>query len=99
MLDLIPKFIITVLSENHIVDDIAESYIEHEVIPIKHRMDALHIAIATVYGLDKIISLNFHHIVRDKTRAFTQYINIVYGYNSIDIKSPMDVITELFYNG
>jgi hypothetical protein len=49
----------------------------------------------TVY---KIISLNCKHIVRDKTRAFTQYINTIYGLSSIDIKSPTDVITEVIDN-
>jgi predicted nucleic acid-binding protein len=98
MLNLIPEFNITVLPENFIVDNIADSYIEHNIIPLRYRIDAVHIAVATVYGLDKIISLNFQHIVREKTRTFSQYINTVYGYPSIDIKAPMDVIMEAIYN-
>jgi hypothetical protein len=39
-----------------------------------------------------IISLNFKHIVHDKTRILTYYINIINCYCSIAIKSPMEVI-------
>jgi hypothetical protein len=77
---------------------IADSYIEHKVIPLRYRYDAVHISIVTVNKIKKIISLNFKHIVRDKTRAFTQYINIVYRLSSINIKSPINVIMAVIDN-
>jgi hypothetical protein len=92
MLNLIKQFNIAILLENILADEIANSYIENNVIQLRYKYDALHIVMATVYGMDKIIRLNFKHIVRDKTRIFSQYINLVYGFRSIDIKSPMEII-------
>jgi hypothetical protein len=80
------------------VDNIANLDIENKIIPLKYQMDAIHIAIATFYGLDKIVSLNYQHIVKNKTKAFAQQINIVYGYNFIDIYTPMDLIKEVIDN-
>jgi hypothetical protein len=92
MISLISKFNIIVLEQNDAAKQLADLYIENKIIPEKYRMDATHIALATINSLDKIISLIFQHIVRDKTRTFVAYINTIYSYSSIDIKSPMEVI-------
>jgi predicted nucleic acid-binding protein len=92
MLDLISKFSIIVLPENEVAVHIANLFINNNIIPRKYRFDALHIALALVNNLDKIISLNFKHIVRDKTRIFTEYISKIHNYRSISINSPMEVI-------
>ncbi|MDR1871041.1 MAG: PIN domain-containing protein [Deltaproteobacteria bacterium] len=97
MLSLIAKFNITVLPENDDAVNLAYLYIKNNVITLNHLIDATHIAIATVNNLDKIISLNFSHIVRDKTRLFTEYINSINGYGSIDINSPMEIVDHEDY--
>jgi hypothetical protein len=74
------------------VFDLANSYIEQEGIPKNSKMDALHIAMATVYRLDSIISLNFRHIVRKKTKDFLKKFHKNDEYNVIDIYSPLKVI-------
>jgi hypothetical protein len=56
--------------------------------------DASHIAAASVYGLDMIVSLNFRHIVREKTVKMTGAINTLLGYSALEIKSPMEVIDD-----
>ena len=50
------------------------------------------IAIAAVYGLDLIISMNFEHIVKHKTEKMTGAINTLNGYRAVEIVSPMEVI-------
>jgi len=52
----------------------------------------LHIAIATVYDLDMIISMNFQHIVKRKTKIGTGNINALNGYRVVEICSPMEVV-------
>ena len=42
----------------------AQEYINREVISSKNRDDALHIACASVYEVDFLISYNFEHIVK-----------------------------------
>jgi hypothetical protein len=92
MLSLIPMFNIKVLTENDNTRHLSNLYITNNIIPRQYILDASHIALATVYNLNKIISLNFKHIVRDKTKNFTDYINKIHGYHSIEINSPMEVI-------
>jgi hypothetical protein len=54
--------------------------------------DAHHVALATIAKADLIVSWNFKHIVHvDKIRAF-QPVNLVQGYTSIDIRSPLEIV-------
>jgi len=92
MLDLLTKYTVTILEYSDEASLLADIYVAEGVIPLKYRTDALHIALATVYGLDMIISLNFHHIVKRKTKVATESINLINGYHPIEIFNPMEVI-------
>jgi hypothetical protein len=92
MLNFITKFNIVVLPNNNDAVWLANLYIESNIIPSRYLLDATHIALATVNNLDAIISLIFQHIVKNKTKIFTEYINKSNNYHSIDIFSPMEVI-------
>lgn len=71
---------------------LADEYIKREIIPAKYENDALHVAIASVNNLDVIISWNFSHIVKFKTKKEVTGINIIMGYKPIEILSPWEVI-------
>lgn len=71
---------------------LSEEYIEKGVIPSKYEDDAFHIAIASVNNLDLIVSWNFTHIVKLKTRREVAVINTLMGYKPIEICSPQEVI-------
>ena len=71
---------------------LAKEYIEKGVIPSKYEDDAFHIAIASVNNLDIIVSWNFTHIVKLKTRREVAVINTLMGYKPIEICSPQEVI-------
>jgi hypothetical protein len=97
MLGLIQKFNITILNDTKFVFDIADLYIKNNIIPSKYIMDAMHIAISVVNNLDKIISLNFKHIVRDKTKIFIEYVCKINGHTPLTINSPFEIIdNDLF---
>ena len=91
MIGLIAKYDIAVLAPTDEAVRIAELYIEEKIIPQKYRTDGLHIAIATVNDLDMIISMNFQHIVKRKTKIGTSSINTLNGYRAVEILSPMEV--------
>lgn len=95
MLELIPKYGITALRINDEVDQLGDMYIVEGIIPEKHHLDALHIAMATVYGLDFIVSFNFKHIVKRKTVTMTESINLREGYRRLGIFSPTEVIENV----
>lgn len=54
--------------------------------------DALHIANCSVEGLDVIVSLNFRHIVKMKTKIMCSAINALYGLKAPYIFAPQEVI-------
>jgi hypothetical protein len=91
MLRLIKQYDISVLDFDDEAERLADLYVAEGVIPEKYRTDGLHIAIATVNYLDMIISMNFQHIVKRKTERMTAAINILNGYNAVDICNPMEV--------
>ena len=92
MLNLIPKYKIAVLEIDQKAYDLAEIYIEMGVIPEKFKIDGIHIAMASIHGMDCIVSLNFHHINKLKTKMATEIIHRMKGYNNPFICTPMEVI-------
>jgi predicted nucleic acid-binding protein len=94
MLNLILKYDIPILETSEEAVRIADLYIQEKIIPQKYRTDGLHIAIATVNDLDMIISMNFQHIVKRKTKIGTGNINALNGYRVLEICSPMEVIED-----
>ena len=74
---------------------LAEKYVVEEIIPAKHMDDALHIAAASVNDVDIVVSWNFEHIVKHKTRVAVAAINILKGYKALDICTPQEVIENV----
>lgn len=71
--------------------ELAAEYIKRGIIPQKYEDDAFHIAIATVNNLDAVISWNFEHIVKLKTKREVTGTNLLLGYKELDIYSPLEV--------
>ena len=92
MLNLIQKYEIIILEIDQKAYDLSDTYIEMGIIPLKFRIDAIHIAMAAVYDMDCIISLNFHHINKLKTKVTTEVIHRMKGYNNPFICTPMEVV-------
>ena len=76
-------------------DRLADKYIEEGIIPAVYRDDALHIALTSVKGLDILVSWNFKHLVKHKTRIETAGVNMLLGYKAIDICTPWEVIEDV----
>jgi len=74
------------------IGELADRYIKEGIIPQKYRPDALHIAVAVVNGIEVIVSWNFEHIVKLKTRVMVNGINKLQGYHEVEICSPEEVI-------
>ena len=76
------------------IAELAQKYINAEVISPNHLLDAEHIAVATVEKADIVVSWNFKHIVNiHKIRGFNS-VNLKEGYQLIEIRTPMEVINE-----
>lgn len=75
------------------VEKLVQCYIK--VMPIFKRWenDARHIALATVSGVDILVTLNCEHIDNEQTIRKVKLINKAEGYNNeLDIRRPEEVI-------
>jgi len=73
---------------------LAEAYIKEGIVGEANRVDAQHIAIATVQRVDILVSWNFQHIVKwSRIRAFNS-VNLKFGYPQLEIRSPQEVYYE-----
>jgi predicted nucleic acid-binding protein len=91
MIALIEQYSISALALNDEAEQLADTYVEQGIIPLKYRTDGIHIAVAAVNDLDMIISMNFQHIVKRKTKIGTGNINALNGYRAVEICTPMEV--------
>lgn len=76
------------------IKELAESYIKDKIITEKYYEDALHIACATVYQVDLLVSWNFKHIVNFNKIIQFNAGNLKNGYKSLQIYSPMEVLND-----
>lgn len=81
-----------VLQDSVEAAQLADAYLEREVVGEGSRSDALHVALATVGGADVLVSWNFKHIVNlGKIRHFNA-VNLERGYNLLEIRTPKEVL-------
>ena len=89
---LVLNYYLKILEPDPEVEQLARRYIENKIIPEKYGKDASHIAYAAIFELDAIVSWNFKHIVKLKTRTMVNGVNKLEGYREIEICSPLEVI-------
>ena len=77
------------------INVLTDKYISEKIVPVKYRDDALHIAICTVNDIDVLVSWNFEHLVKHKTRMEVFGINMLLGYKIIDLCTPQEVIEDV----
>lgn len=87
----IDEYQIELLSVTEEAKHLAKCYIDAKIIPQKYFPDALHIAVATTYNIPVLLSWNFEHMVKVKTKLAVIGINRQQGYPIIEISSPMEV--------
>lgn len=83
-----------VLPESSETLKLAEAYVIDRVVPARFRDDARHVAIASVAGVDALISWNFKHLVNLRRKRLIHSVNIRLGYPLIDLISPEEVVYE-----
>ncbi len=83
-----------IIFRNTEVDLLAFQYIESGAITTKYKEDALHIALATYYNVDVLVSWNFKHIVNLNRILKYNSVNLSNGYKIIEIRTPKEVISN-----
>ena len=72
-------------------ENLADIYLKEGVIPKKELNDALHLASSTINEIDVLVSWNFRHLVKRKTRIMVNLINTRYNYRNIEIVAPPEL--------
>ncbi len=72
---------------------LADNYLSEGVVSKKSKVDAQHIAIATISRVDVLVSWNFKHIVNlERIRGYNA-VNLKHGYPMIEIRTPLEVFS------
>ncbi len=85
------SFFTVLRSDTQEVITLVNQLLQHQAVPQQSREDAFHIAIAVVAGIDYLLSWNFKHIVRLKTKDIVRMVTTVQGYKPINIIAPTEL--------
>lgn len=89
----INQVIPTPLEPSEESEELAETYLEAGIIPHKKRDDARHVAIATVAGLEIVVSWNHRHLANERKSDLYNAVNRLAGYDQVlVIHTPFEVI-------
>ncbi len=85
-----PEFIelVTITDEQF---TLAGHYISEGALTPKFYSDAQHIAIASILKVDSLVSWNFKHMVNFFRIKQYNAINLKFGYQTVDIRTPKEV--------
>ena len=73
---------------------LADAYQSRGILTPKYYNDGLHIALATIAEVDVLVSWNFKHIVNFHRIRLFNAVNLAFGYKTIQIFSPLEVVTD-----
>jgi predicted nucleic acid-binding protein len=80
-----------ILEINKAAEDLAKHLVDEQVVPENSAEDALHIAVATVHGMDFLLTWNFRHINNAEMKAKIRATIEALGYECPIICSPEEL--------
>ena len=90
MRDLVSPFNVLELSQE--MEILAREYIHQGAVPKAYSEDAYHIAAAVIGDMDYLLSWNFRHIVRNRTRDVVRMVNTMRLLKHIEIITPGELL-------
>ena len=85
---------LTVLETLPTVDPLAQKLLDTGAVPQNFRSDAQYIAIATVHGIEYLVSWNHKHIVNANKRDHINKVCQAAGFKPITICTPIELMEE-----
>jgi len=89
MLSSAQSFNVLNISEKAV--ELANCYLKQGIFPEKYFDDALHVALASKNQIGILVSWNFTHLVKLKTRRMVSIVNLQEDYMQIEIVSPPEL--------
>lgn len=91
-LDALEDILLLALNEEAL--HLAGELVNRGAIPQRAKEDALHIALATVHGMDFLLTWNCRHIANAKMRARIMAVLLSLGYEAPVICTPEELMGE-----
>ena len=70
---------------------LGDHYVRRGIFPEKYRSDANQVALAVVHGIRYMASWNFRHLVKVRIRREVNLVNVLEGYEFIEIVAPPEL--------
>lgn len=90
--ETIPDRFLELITLTEEAEILARRYITEGVLTSKFESDAQHIAMSTILKVDSLVSWNFKHMVNFFRIKQYNSINLKFGYQTIDIRTPKEVM-------
>jgi predicted nucleic acid-binding protein len=90
MMRTISQFSMLSLTDD--VEWLAKEYIRYSAVPESYPEDAYHIAIAVINEVDYLLSWNFKHIVRRKTKDIVRMVSTLNRLRHVEIMTPAELL-------
>jgi predicted nucleic acid-binding protein len=87
-----------ILPPNEQVLEIAQVYLDNYVMPQGLKGDALHLAYATLYKFDFLLTWNCNHLANANKRQHIRIINARLNLSTPEIITPLELFTEPSYD-
>ena len=85
---------VSLLNIDEAVADIVEAYIEHHLMPADPVGDALHLALASFYKCDFLLTWNCRHLANANKFAHIRRINGILGLFVPSLVTPLELLGE-----
>lgn len=85
---------LALLDLNQSVLDLAEQFLECSSLPAKADIDAVHIAAATVHGMDYLLTWNCKHIANAQIQRKLAEISLDFGYELPILCTPYELLGD-----
>jgi predicted nucleic acid-binding protein len=82
----------TLLETSPEVEVLADALIEQKSVPAKARLDALHIAVCAVHGLEYLLTWNCKHIANAQTMSLIENTCSELGYRCPRLCTPLELL-------
>jgi len=83
------------LELNHMVEKMAQVYVEKLKIPPKALRDAIHLSVASVHNVDYLVTRNCTHLANGEIIKKLMAINSSYGIRTPIICTPEELMPEV----
>jgi predicted nucleic acid-binding protein len=83
-----------VLDLNARIDEIVQTYVENLLMPQQSIADAIHLALASYYGCDVLLTWNCVHLANPNKFRHIQSINERLGLSVPSVVTPLELLAE-----